>query len=106
MTETEKDASVGTSESSVGDKTREGELRSLHTSYASSERGIRAVSSSSRRTVSTSSAARRIRTSGSVRAVSEETQRFCGSLVESDVGRNVCRGCDPLMPCSSGRERR
>ena len=97
---------MGTSESSPGDKTREGKLRSLPMSYASSERGIRALSSSSRRTVSTSSAARRIRASGSVRVTSEETQRFCGSLVERDAGRKVCRGCDPLMPCSSGRERR
>lgn len=34
-----------------------------------------------------SSAARRIRASGSGQPVFEETRRFCSSLAESDVGR-------------------
>jgi hypothetical protein len=63
-------------------------------------------SSSSRMSVSTSSAARRMRASGAVWATSKETRLFYGSLVESDAGRNVCWGCDVLIPCSLGRERR
>ena len=91
---------MGTSESSVGDKTREGELRSLPTSYASSERGIRAVSSSSRRTVSTSSAARRIRASGSVRAASEVTRALLWLARGERCGAEslpVLRSADPLF---------
>jgi len=41
-----------------------------------------------------------------VRSVPEEMHRLCGSLVESDAGRKVCRGCNLLMPYSLGRENR
>jgi hypothetical protein len=58
--ETENDASVGTSDSPVSEATHDCELRSLPVSYASSNSGIRALSSRSPRTVSKSSAARRM----------------------------------------------
>jgi hypothetical protein len=60
-TETENDASVGTSDSSVGKATHDCELQSLPVSYASSNSGIHALSSRSPGTVSKSSAARQMR---------------------------------------------
>ncbi len=56
----ENDASVGTSDNPVGEATHDRELRSLPVSYASSNSGIRALSSRSPRTVSKSCAARRM----------------------------------------------
>ena len=87
MTETENDASVGTSDSSLGYATQECELRLLPTSYASSESRTRAGSA-------------RVGQHG---PSLEETRRLYGSLVESEAGWN---SCGLLMPCPSGRERR
>ena len=107
MTETENDASVDPSDSPAGDATRDWEPRSLLVSYASSNSGARALSSSSSRTATEHvRRARRMRASGLVRTEPEETRPFCGSLVESDAGRKLFRRHIECVGRQSRRRRR